>query len=143
MNNPLDRQIDLLTNSLNTTLKELFKRIDDLSAKVDALANGPVEMVQPSVRLVNTDQQICAQLDFEKKQFLSAKEIKEYLNIKNSTLYRRIGQCRWVTPVKFGGRSSMWVAHEVRAILKAQTAGISNDDLRALVLELQERRKIK
>lgn len=105
MNSPRDHQINVLTNALNTTLKELFKRIDDLAIKIDLLANRPIEAPKLPVKLSSTDEKICQQLEFDKKQYLRRKEITEYLAIKPATLYRWIGKCLWVAPIKFAEKN--------------------------------------
>jgi prophage regulatory protein len=58
-----------------------------------------------------------------------------------STIYLRIQQGLWPKPVKLGPRSVGWPASEVAAINAARIAGLSDDEIRTLVLKLEEARK--
>ena len=58
-----------------------------------------------------------------------------------STIYLRISQGLWPSPVNLGGRAVGWPAGEVEAINAARIAGRSNDEIRALVATLQAARK--
>lgn len=53
-----------------------------------------------------------------------------------SSLYRRTKNGTFTTPIKLGGRSSVWPAHEADAICRARIAGQSDDQIRALVQRL-------
>ncbi|MGH8503515.1 MAG: helix-turn-helix transcriptional regulator [Gammaproteobacteria bacterium] len=57
-----------------------------------------------------------------------------------STLYNRISQGLWTRPIKLGKRNSGWPEHECDAINAARIAGKSDDEIRALVKELEAAR---
>jgi prophage regulatory protein len=58
-----------------------------------------------------------------------------------STLYSRISQGLWTKPVRLGPRSVGWPEYEVEALIAARIAGKSDEEIRALVLELEAARK--
>jgi len=58
-----------------------------------------------------------------------------------STIYLRVQQGLWPKPVKLGPRSVGWPAVEVSAINTARIAGLSDDEIRALVIKLESARK--
>lgn len=60
-----------------------------------------------------------------------------------STLYLRITQGLWTRPVSIGPRSVGWPAHEVAALNEARIAGMSDDEIRALVAKLENDRKTR
>jgi prophage regulatory protein len=55
---------------------------------------------------------------------------------KRSTHYRDIADGLFPPPIHLGLRCSAWPEHEVDAILRAQIAGASSDELRGLVVRL-------
>ena len=58
-----------------------------------------------------------------------------------STLYLRIAQGLWTEPVKIGERAVAWPVHEIESLNAARIAGKSNEEIRALVIELHAARK--
>lgn len=60
---------------------------------------------------------------------------------RRSTLYRRIRQGLWTRPVPLGPRTVGWPKHEVEALNAARIAGLSVADLKALVQQLEARRR--
>ncbi len=58
-----------------------------------------------------------------------------------STIYLRISQGLWTRGVSLGPRSVGWPAHEVDALNAARIAGKNDQEIRALVLELEAARK--
>ncbi len=58
-----------------------------------------------------------------------------------STLYRKINQGLFTKPVKIGGERVAWPANEVQAINKARIAGKSDEEIKALVIDLEAARK--
>ena len=58
-----------------------------------------------------------------------------------STIYARIDQKLWTHPVPLGPRMVGWPSYEVDALIFARIAGKSDDEIRALVLELEAARK--
>jgi prophage regulatory protein len=61
---------------------------------------------------------------------------------QRSTLYDKIKRGLFVPPVKIGARSSGFPQHEVNAINAARISGKSDDQIRKLVRELVEARKL-
>lgn len=61
--------------------------------------------------------------------------------ISKSLVYMLIGDNLLPKPIKIaGGRPSRWLKSELDAILAAQIAGKSKDDIRALVADLHAKR---
>ena len=66
----------------------------------------------------------------------------EVMGISRTTLYERIKQGLMPPPVKIGLRSVAWPEHEVTAVICARIAEKSENEIRRLVIQLQEQRKI-
>lgn len=58
-----------------------------------------------------------------------------------STIYLRVKQGLWPKPVKLGPRAVGWPACEITAINGARIAGMTDDEIRALVIKLESARK--
>jgi len=58
-----------------------------------------------------------------------------------TTLYDRIKAGLFMHPIRIGARLSAWRASEVKAVNDAIAAGKSDDEIRAIVKELEEARK--
>lgn len=58
-----------------------------------------------------------------------------------STIYLRIQQGLWTKPVGLGGRVVGWPEQEVTAINNARIAGKSENEIAALVAQLERSRK--
>jgi prophage regulatory protein len=58
-----------------------------------------------------------------------------------STIYLRIQQGLWPKPVRLGPRSVGWPVSEVAAINAARIAGMTDDEIRDLVVKLEAARK--
>lgn len=67
--------------------------------------------------------------------------VKAETGASRSTIYLRIQQGLWPKPVKLGPRSVGWPAGEVAAINAARIAGMTDDEIRALVVRLETTRK--
>lgn len=67
--------------------------------------------------------------------------VKAESGSSRSTIYLRIQQGLWPKPVKLGVRSIGWPSSEVAAINAARIAGMSDDEIRALVVKLEFARK--
>ncbi len=66
--------------------------------------------------------------------------VQEASGQSRSTLYLRISEGLWTRPVSIGPRAVGWPASEVAAINAARIAGKSDDDIRALVTQLEKAR---
>jgi len=73
--------------------------------------------------------------------FLRLPKVLEAMGISRTTLYERIKQGLMTTPVKIGLRSVAWPKHEVTAVICARIAEKFEDEIRGLVVQLQEQRK--
>lgn len=60
--------------------------------------------------------------------------------MSRSTLYLRVAAGTFTTPVQLGSRLVGWPANEVHAINQARIAGKSENDIRALVIALEQAR---
>lgn len=58
-----------------------------------------------------------------------------------STLYAKISEGLFVSPVRIGRRSVAWPALEVQTINNARISGKSDDEIRELVAKLEAARK--
>jgi len=63
--------------------------------------------------------------------------VKAETGDSRSTIYLRIQQGLWPKPVKLGPRSVGWPASEITAINAARIAGITDDEIRTLVIKLE------
>ncbi len=67
--------------------------------------------------------------------------VKAESGASRSTIYLRIQQGLWPKPVRLGPRSVGWPADEVAAINAARISGMTDDEIRALVIKLEAARK--
>lgn len=72
---------------------------------------------------------------------LRLQAVKAESGASRSTIYLRIQQGLWPKPVKLGPRSVGWPANEVAALNAARIAGLSDDEIRSLVIRLENERK--
>ncbi len=75
------------------------------------------------------------------KAILRLPAVKAESGASRSTIYLRIQQGLWPKPVKLGPRSVGWPASEVAAINSARIAGMTDDEIRAVVIKLEAARK--
>ena len=74
------------------------------------------------------------------EQILRRPRVEEASGYSRSTLYLRITQGLWPKGVGIGSRAVGWPASEVAAINAARIAGQSDDEIRALVTQLEAAR---
>jgi prophage regulatory protein len=67
--------------------------------------------------------------------------VKAESGASRSTIYLRIQQGLWPKPVRLGPRSVGWPASEVAAINTARIAGMTDEEIRTLVIKLEAARK--
>ena len=67
--------------------------------------------------------------------------VKSETGYSRSTIYLRIYEGLWTSPVKLGARAVGWPADEVAALNRARITGLTNDEIRALVVKLEAARK--
>lgn len=61
--------------------------------------------------------------------------------LSRSTHYADIQRGLWTKPVALGPQATAWPKHEVDALQAARLRGCTEDEIRALVDELHEKRK--
>lgn len=74
-------------------------------------------------------------------KILRLPDIKSATGLSKSTIYLQIQQGLLTKPVHLGAHSVGWPASEVSAILSARIAGMSEENIRVLVNELEAMRK--
>jgi prophage regulatory protein len=77
-----------------------------------------------------------------KRTILRIPAVKSYSGLSRSTIYLRIAQGLWTKPVSLGARAVGWPSDEVEAINAARIAGKSDEEVRALVTNLEADRKV-
>ncbi len=75
------------------------------------------------------------------KTILRLPAVQAESGVSRSTIYLRIRQGLWPNPVKLGPRSVGWPASEVEAVNAARIGGLNDEDIRALVIKLENARK--
>jgi len=68
-------------------------------------------------------------------------EVQEKSGYARSTIYLRISQGLWTKPIHLGPRSVGWPVQEVIALNSARIAGLSDNEIRALVKRLEASRQ--
>lgn len=68
-------------------------------------------------------------------------KVKAESGLSRSTVYLRITQGLFTSPVSLGARAVGWPSCEVTAINAARISGKTNEEIRALVLKLEAARK--
>lgn len=63
-------------------------------------------------------------------------------NLSKSTLYNRVKDGLWPTPISLGARAKGFVLSECEAVLQAMIAEQSPEQIKALVQELIAQRKL-
>ncbi len=71
---------------------------------------------------------------------LRRRQVEAQSGLARSTIYLRISQGLFVKPVRLGLRARGWPANEVAALNLARIAGKSDDEIRALVAQLESAR---
>ena len=72
--------------------------------------------------------------------FLRFPKVMEVMAMSRSTVHLRVKQGLLTTPVRIGQRCTVWPAHEISAINSARLALKTNDEIRELVMQLQQQR---
>ena len=71
---------------------------------------------------------------------LRVKQLEQCLGIKTPTIYRRIRSGLLPAPIKYGRNVSIWPANEIEECCTAIIHGAGDDEMRALVRGLMEKR---
>ncbi len=72
---------------------------------------------------------------------LRRKQVEAETGYSRSTIYLRIAQRLWPKPVKLGSRAVGWPAGEIAALNAAIIGGQTEDQIRALVADLEAARR--
>ena len=72
---------------------------------------------------------------------LRRKQVQAESGYSCSTIYLRMSQGLWPKPISLGARAVGWPAGEVAAINAARIAGRSDEEVRALVVRLEAKRR--
>jgi len=67
--------------------------------------------------------------------------VKSESGLSRSTIYLRISQGLFPSPVSLGARAVGWPSSEVTAINAARISGKTDEEIRALILKLKAARK--
>lgn len=74
------------------------------------------------------------------QEILRLPDCKRFSGYSRSTIYLRISQRLWTHPISLGPRAVGWPKSEIAAINAARIAGRSDDEIRALVAQLEAER---
>ncbi len=73
-------------------------------------------------------------------QLIKRPVVEQAMGKTRSTLYRDIQRGLLTKPIKLGGERVAWPADEISAINQARIAGKSEDEIKSLVIELENAR---
>ena len=74
-------------------------------------------------------------------QLLRIALLSKQTAMAKSSIYAAMAKGEFPHPIKLGERMVAWLQSEVTAIINARIAGKSNDEIKALVIELEAARK--
>lgn len=74
-------------------------------------------------------------------KILRKPEVLNILNLSETSLHRQIKSKVFLPSFSLGCRAVGWYEHEVKAIVKARAASKSNEQIKALVAELEAARQ--
>ena len=74
-------------------------------------------------------------------QLLRLALVSKQTAMPKSSVYAAISKGTFPHPIKLGERMVAWLQSEVTAIINARIAGKSNDEIKALVIDLEAARK--
>lgn len=72
---------------------------------------------------------------------LRTPDVLTAFGMKRPTLYEHMAKGLFMRPVKLGPKFAAWPKHECDAVLSARIAGKTDDEIRALVIELTDARQ--
>ena len=71
---------------------------------------------------------------------LRRRQLEQHLGIKATTIYDHIRRGLLPAPIKYGTRTSLWPANEIEECSAAIIKGAADDEMRALVRGIMEKR---
>ncbi len=75
-------------------------------------------------------------------RILKLSEVMSLSGFKRSTIYLRIKSGLITRPVQIGKRSIGWPSNEIHILIKAVIAGFSDNDIKIIVKNLEDSRKM-
>lgn len=76
-----------------------------------------------------------------KTKFIRRPEVESRLAISRSTIYNQINEGLFPSPIMIGTRAVAWIEHEVEQFQQALMMGLTTDELRKFVAQLQQARR--
>lgn len=73
-------------------------------------------------------------------KFLRRRDVLRVMALSETELYRRLHDGRFVSPISYGTRMKVWPAAEIWALADAYLSGKTEDEIRALVTQMEEAR---
>ena len=77
-----------------------------------------------------------------KRTILRIPAVKFESGLSRSTIYQRIAEGLWTKPVSLGARAVGWPSDEVEAINSARIAGKTDEEIRTLVVKLEQTQRV-
>jgi prophage regulatory protein len=71
---------------------------------------------------------------------LKLPSVKSLTGRSRASIYKDMQDGLLPSPIKCGARSVAWLQHEIEAVIMARVRGKSEDQIRALVAELEQKR---
>ncbi|HDZ07746.1 helix-turn-helix transcriptional regulator [Pseudohongiella sp.] len=68
-------------------------------------------------------------------------DVTKRMGVSKATIYNMINEGTFPPPVKLGERTSVFPEHEVAKLQTAIIAGASNEEVKQIVISIQETRK--
>lgn len=78
-----------------------------------------------------------------KSRIIRKHQVMELIGCSKSTLYNRVKDGLWPTPISLGARRVGFVLFECETVLSAMIAGKTSEQIKQLVQSLIEQRKMK
>lgn len=79
-------------------------------------------------------------MGFHMITYLRLPSVQATTGLRRTAVYRHVNLGLLPKPVRIGERASAWPEHEIAAINAARIAGKSDDEIRAIVTDLQRQR---
>ena len=68
-------------------------------------------------------------------------QVKEATGMSRTSIYKQINQGLWTRQINLGARAVGWPANEVSSLVNARIAGLSDVQIKVLVIELEADRQ--
>ncbi len=74
-------------------------------------------------------------------RILRLPDISAKIGYSRATIYRQIADALWTKPVRLGAKTIGWPANEVEILIAARIAGQTDNEIKALVKQLEAKRQ--